>query len=166
MPPIIFFHGNNNRYKNNDSIWYSKFSATKCYFSIQSSPLVDSCGWADWDTSFCGVTAVQGHLDDALSFTSVTSTKAHHPPPHCAHIHCLVQQASTNVSGCPFFCMEKLNDTPLLYTHFHGRCHSVRLPLCCHLSHHNTYQNIGGKVQALLPCHQHPPVMSQTSAIK
>lgn len=31
----------------------------------------------------------------------------HHPPPHCAHIHCLVsvklQQRLMNVSGCHFF---------------------------------------------------------------
>ena len=33
--------------------------------------------------------------------------KPHHPPPHCAHIHCLVsrniQQASMNANGCNFF---------------------------------------------------------------
>jgi len=66
------------------------------------------------------------------------------PPPHCAHIHCLVsinvQQASTNVSGCNFFCMEEFSDVPLLYTHFHVRHPSIRLPLCCHLSHGNNME--------------------------
>ena len=37
--------------------------------------------------------------------------------------------------GTVFFCMEKFSDTPLLHTQFHVRCHAVRLPLCCHLSH-------------------------------
>ena len=36
----------------------------------------------------------------------VTTTEMHHPPPHCAHIHCLisikVQRALTNASECHF----------------------------------------------------------------
>ena len=39
MPPI-YVNGNYNRYKeHNSTIWQSKFSATKHYFSTQSSPL-------------------------------------------------------------------------------------------------------------------------------
>ena len=60
---------------------------------------------------------------------------------HCAHIHCLVfiniQQVSLNVCGWHFSSTEEFIDTPLLHTHFHVRCHSVRLPLCCHLPHGN-----------------------------
>jgi len=72
---------------------------------------------------------------------AVATTETHHPLPHCANIHCLVsvniQQASMNVIGCNFFCMEEFNYTPLLHTHFHIRRHFVRLPLCCHLSQGN-----------------------------
>jgi len=39
--------------------------------------------------------------------------------------------------------------------------HCVRLPLCCHLSQgNNTPWNTGGKVQLLLPHHQHSPLTS------
>jgi len=67
--------------------------------------------------------------------------KTHHPPPHCAHIHCLVciniQQASMKINWYHFLHMEELSDTLLLHTHFHvGNCF-VRVPLCCHLSHNN-----------------------------
>ena len=37
----------------------------------------------------------------------VTTAETHHPPPHCAHFHCLgsinIQQASMNVNGCHVF---------------------------------------------------------------
>jgi len=72
---------------------------------------------------------------------TVATAETCHPPPHCANIHCLVsvnvQQASMNVIGCNFFCMEEFNYTPLFHTHFHVRRQFVRLPLCCHLSHGN-----------------------------
>ena len=72
---------------------------------------------------------------------AVATAEMHHPPPHCANIHCLVsvniQQASMNVTGSNFFHMEEFNYTPLLHTHFHVRRHFVRLPLCCHLSQGN-----------------------------
>ena len=71
----------------------------------------------------------------------VTTAETHHPLLHCAHIHCLVsinvQQALMNVSGCHFFCTKKFMDTPLLHRELYVRCHSVRLPLCCLLSHSN-----------------------------
>jgi len=72
---------------------------------------------------------------------SVSPLLKHHPPPHCAHIHCLVstsiQQASENVSECHFSYIEKFIDTPLLHMYFHVRHHFMRQPLCCHLSHGN-----------------------------
>ena len=67
---------------------------------------------------------------------AVFTAETRHPLSHCANIQCLVsvnvQQASMNVNGCNFFCMEEFNYTPLLHMHFH-----VRLPLCCHLMHGN-----------------------------
>jgi len=61
--------------------------------------------------------------------------------------------------GVIFFHMEEFSDTPLLHMHFHVRCHFVRLPLCCHLSHINKkWLNIGGKVQPLPSHHHHPPL--------
>ena len=65
------------------------------------------------------------------------------------------------------FCMEESNDTPLLHTHFKFGRHSVRVPLCCHLSHsNNNEQNTGGRVQPLLPHQQQLPLMSSTDIIK
>jgi len=77
-----------------------------------------------------------------LAFHVIVATaEMRHPLPHYANIHCLVsvnvQQASMNVIGCNFLRMEEFNYTPLLHTHFHVRCHFVRLPLCCHLLHGN-----------------------------
>jgi len=54
------------------------------------------------------------------------------------------------------------SDTPLLNAFFHLKCHSVKLPLCCHLSHNNEIKwSIGGKVISLLPYHynQMPPML-------
>lgn len=70
---------------------------------------------------------------------SIAAAKTHHPPPDCAHIHCLVsvniQQALVNISSCHFFRMEVFNSTPLLHICFYVRCPSVRLLLCCYLLH-------------------------------
>ena len=87
------------------------------------------------------------HLQQCLH--NVTTTEMHHPPPHYTHIHCLVsisiQQASVNVNGCHFFCMEDFCSMSLLYTNFCVRSHSVRLPLCCHLSRSKKMEwNISG----------------------
>ena len=75
------------------------------------------------------------------STVAVTTAEMHHPPTHCAYIHCLVsinvQQLFRNANKCHFFHMEEFNDAPLLHAHFHVRCHLVRVPLCCHLSHSN-----------------------------
>ena len=102
---------------------------------------------------------------------TVTTAEMHHPSLFCAHIHCLIsiniQQVSVNVSGYHFFHVEEFDDTLSLHTHSHVSCHSFRLPLCCHLSHSNkTEQSMGGKIQALLPYHQHPPLMLWTNTMK
>ena len=93
------------------------------------------------------------------------------PLPHRAHIHYLasiiIQQVSMNVIKCHFFLMQEFSDIPLLHMYFHVRGHFVRLPLCCHQSHGNSMQqNIGGKVQPLLPYHQHLPLTLWTNIIK
>jgi len=73
----------------------------------------------------------------------------------------------SNVTGCLFFLCGGIHWLSLLHMHFHVRHHFVRLPLCCHLLLHNSNMewNIGRKVQLLLPCHQQPPVTSQTNLI-
>jgi len=61
---------------------------------------------------------------------TVAAAETHHPPPHCAHIHCLlfrkVQQVLVNVNGGHLFRMKELNATPLLHPHFHVRNLLVR----------------------------------------
>ena len=56
---------------------------------------------------------------------AVTSGEIYRPPPHCAHIICLV---SINKHQ-----LMEFNGTPFLYTHMYIRCHFAWLPLCCHL---------------------------------
>jgi len=103
--------------------------------------------------------------------TAITNAETHHPLPHCAHIHYLVyrnvQKALMNFQGCHFFCTEEFNSTPLLHMHFQVRRHSVKLSLCCHLSHENKKAgNISGKVQPLLPYHQHLPLVLYANKVK
>jgi len=63
---------------------------------------------------------------------AVATTEIHHPSPRHTHIHCSIsisaQQALMKVNGCNFFHIQEFSLTPLLHTHFHIRCHSVRLP--------------------------------------
>jgi len=84
-------------------------------------------------SSFCGVTAVHGHLLcychhcwNALSTASL-----------CSYPLFGLHQRSANVDECLFLHMEEFSDTPLLHMCLCVRCHSVRLPLCYHLSHSN-----------------------------
>jgi len=74
-------------------------------------------------------------------YNGIIAAEMHHPPPHCAPIHCLVfiniQQVSVNVNGFHCFCMKEFNIIPLYHMHFHDRRHFVRLPICCYLSHAN-----------------------------
>lgn len=90
---------------------------------------------------------------------------------HCAHIRYLVsiniQQASMDINGRHFFCVEECNDTPLLHPHVHVRHHSVTVLLCCHLSHDNCmWWDIGWKAQPLLPYHYHPLLISWVNITK
>ena len=111
-------------------------------------------------SSFFSVTAVHSCPERGLSFMSLS------PLLKCT-THCLtvlssslvsinVQYAVMNVSGCNCFCMEEFSDTPLFHLHFHVTHHCVTVTFCCHVSHSdNMLWNIGGKVQPLLPYHQH-----------
>ena len=80
---------------------------------------------------------LHGELVKICPTASVTFAGTHHPPPHCAHIHCLIsrntQQALVNVSGCNFFHIEEYNSTPLLHKHFHFRHYFIKLPHYCYL---------------------------------
>jgi hypothetical protein len=75
-----------------------------------------------------------------VSHITVATAEMHHPLPHCAHIHCWVfinvEQASMNINGYNFLCMQEFDDTSLLCTHFNVRHHFARL-LPCFLSHGN-----------------------------
>jgi len=98
---------------------------------------------------------------------AVATAEMHHMCLYCAYIHCLipisVQQVLMHVRWCHFFCMEEFSVTHLLHTHFHVRCFSDRLPLCCHLSHSNNMeQDIGEKV----PYHQYPPLILWANIIQ
>ena len=90
-------------------------------------------------------------------------------PPTTSHPLFGLHKDSASINECQWvllFQHEDFNSTPLLHLHFHVRHHSVRLLLCCHLSHGDKMQwNIGGNVQTLLLQHQHPPLMSWASII-
>jgi len=106
----------------------------------------------------------------AALIQTCTSTTAEAQQPLCC-IHRLgsanAQQVLLNGNGCHFLCMEEFTDTPLLHLHSHIRQHSVRLSLCCHLSRGNERnRDIAGKLQPLLPSHQHPPLTLWASSIK
>ena len=69
------YHGNYNTYKkHNDTIWQSKFSATRLFFSIATSTSLFT--WMSWwrHSSFHGVAAIYNHLECLLSFTVTVST--------------------------------------------------------------------------------------------
>ena len=59
----------------------------------------------------------------------------------CSHPLFDLHKLSTGISKCQwvsfFFHMEEFNSMPLVHLCFHVRCHFVRVPLCCHLSHSN-----------------------------
>jgi len=102
---------------------------------------------------------------------TVATDEMHYPLRHCAHVLCLayinVQQAWMYVGVYHFFGMEEFSDTPLLHSRFHVTRHCDRVLLCCHLLHGNKIQwDIDGKVQPLLSCHQHLPLMSWTNILK
>ena len=84
------------------------------------------------------------------------------------YIHWLVSrdtQRQRMPTDAIFFCMGEFNGTLLFCVHFHARHHLVRPHLCCHLSHSNKW-NVGGKVQSLLPSHQHLLLILSINIIK
>jgi len=71
---------------------------------------------------------------------TVSTAEMQHPSVNHAHIQMVsinIHQSLRNISGCHFFHMVGFSYTPLLHMLFHVRCHSVRLLLCCHVSHSN-----------------------------
>ena len=81
---------------------------------------------------------------------------------HSLHSHPQfgLHKCSASVDECqwmPYFSHgDTFSDILFLHIHFCVRYHSVRLPLCCHLSDSNKMQwNIGKVVQPVLPYHQH-----------
>ena len=53
----------------------------------------------------------------------------------CWHPLFGLHQRLASING--FQQVEAFSSTPLLHMHFYIRCHCVRQPLCCHLSHDN-----------------------------
>ena len=121
-------------------------------------------------SSFCGVTAVDSHLECGLSFMLLL------PLLKCT-THCFTELTSSiwspkhsaSINECQwmqFFPHGGFSDTPLLHAHVHVRHCFVRLLLCCYLSHSNKMQqNIGRRIQPLLP-YQYPPLMLWANIIK
>jgi len=72
-------------------------------------------------------------------------------------------QVLMNVSGCHRFHVEEFSDTPLL--RMRASMSDAILPLCCHLSHSNMGWSTG-KLQPLLPDHQHPPLTRRAGRTK
>jgi len=91
-------------------------------------------------SSFHGVTAVHGHLEHGSPFTLLSLLLK------CTTRHLTVLTSTVwfpymlrKLWWIPvdaiFFHTEEFSYILLLQMHFHVRCHFVRVPLCCHLSH-------------------------------
>jgi len=121
-------------------------SCKHCNYAVVMCQFV-CMGWLN-HSSFCGVTSVHGHADmHGLSFVSpspLLKCTTHHFTvitstvwsPYQFSIH---QWMSV---GTVFFHMEEFTDTPLLYPHFHARCHFVSLLLCYSVFHGNMASGI------------------------
>ena len=122
--PLIYFHGN-----------YSRLKKAQYHYLIEQILRYKTLFFNTVTTiSYAFSPAMNKNLHAVLL---KICTERLHPLPYCAHIHCSVsinvQQVSMNVSECSVLHMEI---PPLfLHMHFHVRCHSVRLPHCCHLWH-------------------------------
>ena len=135
MPPV-YFHGKYNRYKkHNDNIFRANsqlqntiFQLSHHHQSVWLDELMktlfilqcDSCAWppGTWLVFHVAVTLLK-HATHHLSVLK---------------IHCLVsiniRQETMNVRGCYFYYVEEFNSTTLFLSHFHVRCHCLRLPTC------------------------------------
>jgi len=109
---------------------------------------------------FCGVTAVLGCLEHGLSFMSpspLLKCTTH----HLTVLHPLfgLYKQSASIGECQwvhFFPHGGIRFHPFASYELPCQIRSVRLPLCCHLSHsYNMSWHTGGKVQPLLPFYQH-----------
>ena len=116
----------------------SKFSATKCYFST-----VTITSYAFLLVMNASLHAVLIKIWMSIWNVASLSCRCHHCwntpfTSHCAHIHCLV---SINVHKCwwisvgAIFSAWRSSVPPPFIIRSQVRCHFVRLPLFCHLSH-------------------------------
>jgi len=159
MPPI-HFHGNHNRYKDMDRANSQLKNAILQHHHHHYLGIFSS-------------NEQELRATHKSAPSDVTSCHCHHcwntpPVPHCATV---TVQSPSVFSKHPWMsvvpCFPHGRNTPLLYTHFHVWHHSVRMLLCCHLSHgKKTSLDIGGKVQFPLSSHQHPPLTSWDNIIK
>jgi len=128
MPPI-YSYGNYNRYKEHCLIGQIPRYKT-LFFNI--SPLAERFCQNEQDLCAALVniyTSGGSPLSPLLKCTTTVLTST----VWCLHKH----SASMNVNGCNFLHMEEFSYTALRHTRFHVWHCFVRLPLCCHLSHHN-----------------------------
>ena len=132
MPPI-YFQGNYKRYKEHNNSLIEQILSYKRVFFNTVTTTSSAFSPAMSKSLHAALVTICTSRDDPLlkcttsvSLTVLTTT-----------VWSLSMQALMNVSGCHFVRMEEFSSTPLLHLHFHARLHSVRLPLCCHLSHGN-----------------------------
>ena len=138
--PPIYFHGSHNRYKkNSNTVWQSKFSATKHYFSTRSH----SYAWLysfpidEQEPACCACKNLHQWRWPTVAVASIKCTTH---SSLCSHPLFGLHKCSASISECqwvPFFYMEEFSDAPFLHMLFHVSHHFVRLPICCHLSYSN-----------------------------
>jgi len=157
MPPI-YFHANYNRHNTySNTVWRSKFSACKMLFFNTVTTI--SCAFSP---------AMNKSLHAVLV---EVCTSWGDPWPLSPLLKCTTHRLSVLTStvwspgmlskhwwmSLGFSTWRNLIPSLCSICNSHVRCHSVRLSLCCHLSYDNgTEQNVGGKVQSLLPFHHLP----------
>jgi hypothetical protein len=117
-------------------------------------------------SSFRELTAEQG-----LSLSRHCRLCWNAPPTQpCPYIYSFVsinfQETSMNVNGCNFFRMEQFNDTSASYAVPHQTPFCQTAPLLLSIARQQNLQDLGVKVQPLLPHHQHQSLTSWTSIIK
>ena len=157
MPPI-YFHENDNWYKDhNSTVWYRKFLATKLFFSV-----VTTISHSFLPTMSKSLHTVRVKIWMAMQSKACLSGHCCHcwnAPPTislCSHLLFGLHKHSVSIKDCQwvpyFFLHGGIQWHALLRTHFHVTCHCVRVLLCCHLLHGKSMQwNTVGKVQSLLP---------------
>ena len=97
MSPI-YFHGNCDKGHNN-TIWQSKFSATKHYFSTLKPPLVMHF-YQQWAKAYLPCLLKCVAMWNWLVFhVSVTTAETHHPLFHCFYSHSVLYKCSASING-------------------------------------------------------------------